>query len=52
MDIPAHPMRKNQAEHRLQNCGMTLTDAIHVFIQQPMNVGGLPFIVTQNTGRP
>ena len=42
-------MRKNQAEHRLQNCGMTLTDAIHVFIQQPMNVGGLPFIVTQHS---
>ena len=41
-------MRKNQAEQRLQNCGMTLTDAIHVFIQQPMNVGGLPFIVTQH----
>lgn len=42
-------MLKNQAEHRLQNCGMTLTDAIHVFIQQPMNVGGLPFIVTQHS---
>ena len=42
-------MRKNQADHRFQNCGMTLTDAIHVFIQQPMNVGGLPFIVTQHS---
>lgn len=49
MDIPAHPMRKNQAEHRFQNCGMTLTDAIHVFSQQSMNVGGLPFIVTQHS---
>ena len=42
-------MRKNQAEQRLQNCGMTLSDAIHVFIQQPLNGGGLPFIVTQHS---
>ena len=28
---------------------MTLTDAINVFSPQPMNVGGLPFIVTQHS---
>ena len=44
-----NPEIKNQAEQLFQNCGMTLTDAINVFIQQSMNVGGLPFIVTQNS---
>ena len=43
-----NPEIKNQAEQLFQNCGMTLTDAINVFIQQSMNVGGMPFIVTQN----
>jgi antitoxin component of RelBE/YafQ-DinJ toxin-antitoxin module len=28
---------------------MTLTDAINVFIQQSLNAGALPFIVTTNT---
>lgn len=44
-----NPEIKNQAEQLFQNCGMTLTDAINVFIQQAMNVGGMPFIVTQNS---
>ena len=44
-----NPEIKNQAEQLFQNCGMTLTDAINVFIQQSMNVGGMPFIVTQNS---
>ncbi len=44
-----NPEIKNQAEQIFQNCGMTLTDAINVFIQQSMNVGGLPFVVTQNS---
>ena len=44
-----NPEIKNQAEQLFQNCGMTLTDAINVFIQQSMNVGGMTFIVTQNS---
>ena len=44
-----NPEVKSQAEQIFQNCGMTLTDAINIFIQQSMNVGGLPFIVTQDS---
>ena len=44
-----NPEIKSQAEQLFQNCGMTLTDAINVFIQQAMNAGGMPFIVTQNS---
>ena len=44
-----NPEVKCQAEQLFQNCGMTLTDAINVFLQQAMNVGGMPFIVTQNS---
>ena len=44
-----NPDIKRQAEQLFQSCGMTLTDAINVFIQQAMNVGGMPFIVTQNS---
>ena len=44
-----NPEIKNQAEQLFQNCGMTLTDAINVFIQQAMNAGGMPFMVTQNS---
>ena len=29
--------------------GMTLTDAFNTFIQQSLNVEGLPFIVTKNS---
>lgn len=29
--------------------GMTLTDAFNAFIQQSLNVEGLPFIVTKNS---
>ena len=44
-----NPEVKSRAEKVFQNCGMTLTDAINVFIQQAMNVGGMPFMVTQNS---
>ncbi len=43
------PEVKSQAEKIFANCGMTLTDAINIFLQQSMNVGGLPFVVTQNS---
>ena len=44
-----NPEVKSQVEQIFQNCGMTLTDAINIFIQQSINVGGLPFIVTQDS---
>ena len=44
-----NPEVKSQAEAIFQRCGLTLTDAINVFIQQSMNAGGLPFIVTQDS---
>lgn len=44
-----NPEIKAQAENIYANCGMTLTDAINAFIQQSINVEGLPFLVTQNS---
>lgn len=44
-----NPEVKSSLEQMYANCGMTLTDAINVFFQQSMNVGGLPFIVTQSS---
>jgi addiction module RelB/DinJ family antitoxin len=44
-----NPEIKAQAESIYANCGMTLTDAINAFIQQSINVEGLPFLVTQNS---
>lgn len=42
------PKVKAQAEKIFSNCGMTLTDAINAFIQQSINVEGMPFLITQN----
>lgn len=42
-----NPEIKSQAEKIYANCGMTLTDAINAFIQQSINVEGLPFLLTQ-----
>jgi addiction module RelB/DinJ family antitoxin len=39
---------KKTVEEIYSKTGMTLTDAFNTFIQQSLNVGGLPFIVTQN----
>lgn len=44
-----NPEIKEQVETIYANCGMTLTDAINAFIQQSLNVEGLPFLVTQNS---
>lgn len=43
------PRVKEQAEEIFSQCGMTLTDAVNVFIQQSLNVEGMPFIMTQNS---
>ena len=44
-----NPEIKERVEAIYANCGMTLTDAINTFFQQSINVGGLPFLVTQNS---
>ena len=44
-----NPEIKSQVEKIYANCGMTLTDAINAFIQQSINVEGLPFLLTQNS---
>ena len=40
---------KRAVEDIYANTGMTLTDAFNTFIQQSLNVEGLPFIVTKNS---
>ena len=44
-----NPDVKKEVESIYANCGMTLTDAFNAFLQQTINVGGLPFIVNQNS---
>ena len=40
---------KKAVEDIYAKTGMTLTDAFNTFIQQSINVEGLPFIVTKNS---
>ena len=40
---------KRAVEDIYAKTGMTLTDAFNTFIQQSLNVEGLPFIVTTNS---
>lgn len=40
---------KKQVEEIYAKAGMTLTDAFNIFIQQSLNVEGLPFIATKNS---
>ena len=40
---------KKTVEAIYAKTGMTLTDAFNVFIQQSLNVEGLPFLVTSNS---
>ena len=44
-----NPTIKSEAECIYAECGMTLTDAINVFLQQTLNAGALPFVVTSNS---
>lgn len=43
-----NPEVKKEVESIYANCGMTLTDAFNAFLQQTINVGGMPFILNQN----
>ncbi len=40
---------KKTVEDIYAKTGMTLTDAFNAFIQQSLNVEGLPFLATQNS---
>lgn len=40
---------KRTVEDIYAKTGMTLTEAFNIFIQQSLNVEGLPFLVTQNS---
>lgn len=44
-----NPEIRRKAEEIYSGCGLTLTDAINIFIQQSINVEGLPFVVTQKS---
>lgn len=44
-----NPEIKSRVEDIYAKCGMTLTDAINIFIQQSINVEGMPMVVTQNS---
>ena len=44
-----NPEVRERAEEIYAGCGLTLTDAINIFIQQSINVDGLPFVVTRKS---
>ena len=44
-----NPEVRSRAESIYADCGLTLTDAINIFIQQSINAEGLPFIVTSKS---
>lgn len=41
-----NPDVKNQAESIFATYGLTLTDAVNIFIQQSLNTKGLPFLLS------
>ena len=45
INIRTEPETKRDAEELFAACGLTLTDAINIFIKQSLNFGGLPFKV-------
>ena len=44
-----NPEVKSEAERIFSECGLTLTDAVNVFLQPTLNVGGMPFVVTSDS---
>ena len=44
-----NPQIKEKVEDIYAHCGLTLTDAINIFIQQSINMEGMPLLVTQNS---
>lgn len=43
-----NPEVKREVEGILADCGLTLTEAFNAFLQQTINVGGLPFMLTKD----
>ena len=44
-----NPGIKEKVESIYAHCGLTLTDAINIFIQQSINMEGMPLLVTKNS---
>ena len=44
-----NPEVKAEAEKVFSQCGLTFTDAVNIFLQQALNVGGMPFIVSSDS---
>ncbi|MBP5160229.1 MAG: type II toxin-antitoxin system RelB/DinJ family antitoxin [Lachnospiraceae bacterium] len=44
-----NPEIKKNVEEIYARAGMTFTDAVNIFIQQTMNIQGLPLIVSANS---
>ena len=45
-----NPDVRRRAEEIFAECGLTLSQAFHLFLQQSINVGGLPFLVVRDGG--
>ena len=45
-----NPEVKSQAESIFAAYGLTLTDAVNIFIQQSINTKGLPFLLSPENG--
>ncbi len=43
-----NPEIRSEAEEVFEKNGLTLTQAINIFIKQSINAGGLPFIVNED----
>lgn len=46
-----NPEVKKEVEGILADCGLTLTEAFNAFLQQILNVGGLPFLMTKDSDK-
>jgi len=44
-----NPQIKEKVENIYAKCGLTLTDAINIFLQQSINTEGMPMLVTTNS---
>lgn len=47
LQVRIDPVMKNQATELFDNLGMTVSDAVTLFIQQSLMTGGIPFRVTE-----
>ena len=43
-----NPAVRRRAERVFAECGLTMSEAFHTFLQQSINVGGLPFLVVRD----